>query len=63
MHQATVQELLDQEHREELIADISELVQRQLVTSSLEGHFRGRLEHLMMVCFRVMVRGWVIERN
>ncbi|KAK2151649.1 hypothetical protein LSH36_356g06010 [Paralvinella palmiformis] len=42
-----IQQALDQAHRDEVIADISELVQQQLVTSSLEGVFRNRLEHLM----------------
>ncbi|XP_033098464.1 uncharacterized protein LOC117102304 [Anneissia japonica] len=38
---------LDQNRREEFIADISDLVQQQLVSSTLESNFRGRLEYLL----------------
>lgn len=38
---------IEEMQREEFIYEISELVQRQLVTQSLEGNFRHTLEHMM----------------
>ncbi|XP_071948242.1 uncharacterized protein [Antedon mediterranea] len=38
---------LDTNRREDFIADISNLVQQQLVSSTLESNFRGRLEYIL----------------
>ena len=40
---------LHQAHREEAVFEISNLVQRQLVSSMLNSQFRGTLENTMMV--------------
>ncbi len=45
---------IGQAHREGVIMDISELVQRQLVTQALEGGFRTTLEARMRVCVFVV---------
>lgn len=44
-----VRDILDQMHHEELIVEISDLIHRQLVTSSLNGNFRNVLERRLRV--------------
>lgn len=44
-----VRDLLDQMHHEEFIVEISDLIHRQLVTSSLNGNFRNVLERRLRV--------------
>ena len=45
---------IEEAQREELIMEISELVQRQLVTETLHGNFRNVLERRMHVCATTM---------
>lgn len=41
---------LDQEAREEIVSEVSNLVHQQLVTSALSGEFRGVLEfHIQVI--------------
>ncbi len=49
----SVWENIEQAQRESVIMDISELVQAQLVTQTLEGEFRNTLEARMMVRVRL----------
>ena len=45
----SVWENIEQTQREDIIMDISELVQAQLVTQTLDGNFRNTLEARMRV--------------
>ena len=64
----TPAEAMERMHQENLIADISDLIQRQLVTSALEGQIRGRLERQMTVgvfsCFPIQqLSRWETRRQ
>jgi hypothetical protein len=48
-------EQLEEMQREDFISEISELVQRQLVTQSLGGSFRNTLENMMQVTYHTSV--------
>ena len=47
-------ETIGEVQRENLIADISELFHRQLVTTTLSGNFRNNLESSMRVCQHIL---------
>ena len=47
--QVHIWDQIGQAYREEIVADISELVHRQLVTTGLSNNFRHRLENMMAV--------------
>ena len=49
LRQSPVLNSLDQEAREEIVSEVSNLVQQQLVTSALSGEFRGVLEFHIQV--------------
>ena len=55
LRQSPALNALEQESREEIISEVSHLVQQQLVTSALSGEFRGVLELHIQACVHIAV--------